>query len=141
VTAEVFVDTSALYAALDRNDRHHGEAAPAWQGLIDQMRDEEVAAVTHSGVVTEAVALVQSRLGLDAARALLDELLPEHDVMWIDASLHAQATAALLAAGRREVSLVDWTSFEVMRTRAIDVAFAFDGHFWEQGFRSYTAGS
>jgi len=36
---------------------------------------------------------------------------------------------------RRETSLGDWTSFEVMRRENIEVAFAFDPGFTRQGFR------
>ena len=42
--------------------------------------------------------------------------------------------ALLLAADKRNVSLTDWTSFEVMRDRGIDLAFAFDPGFAAQGF-------
>lgn len=40
----------------------------------------------------------------------------------------------MLAAGRR-VSLVDWTSFLVMRRRGITTAFAFDADFAAEGFQ------
>lgn len=42
--------------------------------------------------------------------------------------------SALLGAGRGDVSLVDWTSFELMRERGTDAAFAFDDDFPAQGF-------
>jgi predicted nucleic acid-binding protein len=90
--------------------------------------------VTHSSVVVESVALVQRRLGMAAKRVLLDEFVRSMTVVWVDVELHARATTALLAANRRDVSLVDWTSFEVMRERTIDVAFAFDDAFAKQGF-------
>ena len=40
----------------------------------------------------------------------------------------------MLAAGRRNVSLVDWTSFELMRAKGITNALAFDDDFDERGF-------
>ena len=43
--------------------------------------------------------------------------------------------AAVLSAGRRRLSLVDCVSFDVMTRLGIDVCFAFDAHFREQGFR------
>jgi predicted nucleic acid-binding protein len=43
--------------------------------------------------------------------------------------------AAWLEANRRGLSFVDCTSFEVMRQRGVQQAFAFDGHFEEQGFK------
>jgi uncharacterized protein len=132
-----FVDTSALYAALDADDRRHGEAATGWERLLDGMVSGTTEAITHSGVVVESAALVQHRLGMRAAAALHRHVLPLVRVVWVDEALHGRAVAALLAADRREVSLVDWTSFELLRTHALDTAFAFDSHFWEQGFTSW----
>ncbi|MDP2857839.1 MAG: VapC toxin family PIN domain ribonuclease, partial [Bacillota bacterium] len=43
--------------------------------------------------------------------------------------------AALLTAGRRNLSLVDCVSFDVMRRLGMEKAFAFDAHFAEQGFQ------
>lgn len=131
---EVFVDTSALYAVLDADDARHGEAAATWSALLDHLADGATRCVTHSGVIVESSALVQRRLGMRALRALHDRLLRIVDVTWVDADLHGRALSALLAAGSREVSLVDWTSFELMRERAIDAAFAFDDDFDAQGF-------
>jgi len=134
VSAVVFVDTSALYAVLDLDDPRHGEAAQIWQWLLEERRTGAVRCCTHSAVVTEASALVQRRLGFDALRDLHRATLPLVDVVWIDEELHGRAVAALLAAGRRDVSLVDWTSFELMRAAAVSSAFAFDAAFADQGF-------
>ena len=48
--------------------------------------------------------------------------------------LHRSGVGALLSASRRDLSLVDCVSFEVMRTSGINTVFAFDKHFNEQGF-------
>jgi predicted nucleic acid-binding protein len=37
-------------------------------------------------------------------------------------------------AGQRDLSLVDFVSFELMRREGIRTAFTFDRHFAEQGF-------
>ncbi len=42
---------------------------------------------------------------------------------------------ALIAAGNRSLSLVDWTSFELMRDEGLNQAFAFDDVFNRQGFK------
>ena len=47
---------------------------------------------------------------------------------------HVQGMAALLAADRRNLSLVDCISFDAMRRRSLRHVFAFDKHFEEQGF-------
>jgi predicted nucleic acid-binding protein len=74
---------------------------------------------------------------MGAAFDLLVDAIPLFDVAWVDDRLHQLAVTALLAADRRQVSLVDWTSFLVMRERGIDVAFAYDADFERQGFRSF----
>lgn len=125
----VFVDTSALYAVLDRDDDNHRAAAKTFPDLLDRE-----SLLTHSYALVETVALVQRRLGVEAVRALEDDILPALDVWWVDESLHRAATAALLASGARDVSLVDWASFELMRRLGVREAFAFDDDFQEQGF-------
>lgn len=137
MSVPVFVDTSAYYAVLDHTDPSHPAAAAAWGRLLDEMAAEHLEALTHGGVVVETAALVQHRLGMTAVRTFLDEYVPASTVVWVDAELHDQAAAALLAAGRRQVSLVDWTSFVVMRRRGIEQALAFDDHFLQQGFELF----
>ncbi len=130
MTRPVFVDTSALYAVLDGHDRQNLTAGEIWVRLITS----GTTMVTHSAVIHECSALVQRRLGMAVLRDLHGRLLPLLDVEWVDPSITDRAVSALLAADRRDISLVDWTSFEVMRRRAIDTAFAFDDDFAAQGF-------
>lgn len=59
---------------------------------------------------------------------------PEMEMVWVDEQRHRRGLAALLA-DPRGVSLADWISFDLMRERQIDTAFAFDGDFEGQGFR------
>jgi uncharacterized protein len=132
--APVFVDTSALYAVLDADDLNHTAASSTFGSLLDVLADDPTAAFTHNGVITESAALVQRRLGMRAVRVLLDDVLPLLEVVWTDAELHQLATTALLAADQRQVSLVDWTSFVLMRRRGTSEAFAFDDDFTRQGF-------
>ncbi len=126
----VFVDTSALYAVLDAADAQHGPADQVWRDLLG----DDVPLLTHSSVVVEASALVQARLGMDAVRVLHGDVLPLLSVRFVDAFLHRQAVTALLASGRRSLSLVDWTSFELMRNESLTEVFAFDDDFTRQGF-------
>jgi uncharacterized protein len=90
--------------------------------------------LSHNYVLLETTALAQRRLGLEAVRALRDELVPVLAIEWVEPSRHAEALAALVAAARREVSLVDHVSFELMRRRNVRRALAVDRHFAEQGF-------
>lgn len=70
MTDAILVDTSALYAVLDRDDDHHAVAATAWARLLDDVAARRRGCMTHSAVVVETSALVQRRLGLEALRAL-----------------------------------------------------------------------
>jgi predicted nucleic acid-binding protein len=127
-----FVDTSALLALLAHDDEHHQSAVSGWAMLAS----EETTLVTSNYVVLETIAVAQHRLGLDAVRALVRDVLPPIDVVFIDEPVQRAALSALLAASRRRLSLVDCASFEVMRDRQIRRAFAFDPHFAENGFES-----
>jgi len=126
----IFVDTSALLAVIDADDRFHPAAFRFWE----QQLSGPAVFLTSNYVVLEATALIQNRLGIDAVSLLYGEILPVIRQEWIDPGLHQRAVAALLAARRRDVSLVDYTSFELMRQLGIRTAFTFDRHFAEQGF-------
>lgn len=124
----LFVDTSALYALLDEDDRFHESAAQLFRsagGLELQ---------THAYVLVETLALVGHRLGFDAVAQLTDALLPVIDVAMVDDALHAESLAAFRAARTTAVSFVDRVSFAFMRRRSVDVAFAFDADFAAEGF-------
>lgn len=126
----IFVDTSALYALLDRDDQMHRRAAETWERLL---RDGSVV-ITTNYVVVETSALVQRRLGGDAVQALHTALLPLLSIEWIGEAVHSAAVQVLLGSARRKLSLVDCTSFPVMRAAGAGSAFCFDAHFRQQGF-------
>lgn len=128
----IFIDTSAFFSLLDADDAGHRKVADAWTDMIGS----EAFLVTSNYVLVETFALVQNRLGIDAVRLFQEDLIPLLDVRWIGAPVHSAATSALLAAGRKQLSLVDCSSFEVMRQAGIKRAFTLDGHFREHGFES-----
>ena len=132
---KVFVDTSAVLAILDEDDRHHREAAETFRALLASSGSE---LVTHNYVEVEALALVRRRLGQAAVLELTDNILPALAMIWVDDALHRTAFAAYRAAGS-SVSLVDRVSFEVMRREGIVTAFAFDTDFETHGFRRAVA--
>ncbi len=132
----VFVDTSALLAMINPDDRFHAPAADAWATLIAQ----DTVLVTSNYIVVETVAVAQNRHGIEAVRVLSDRVLPMLTLEWVTPEDHAQAMAVVLAAGRRQLSLVDAVSFTMMRRLGMEIAFTFDPHFDEQGFGRYVAG-
>jgi predicted nucleic acid-binding protein len=126
----VFVDTSALFATLDYDSQDHALAVQVWRDLAEQRAD----VVSTNYVILETVALSQNRLGMGAIRLLEDDVTPLVHIHWLGAMEHQAAMRVLLTANRRQLSLVDCTSFDAMRRLGIRTAFAFDEHFAEQGF-------
>lgn len=126
----VYVDTSAIYAVMDADDAQHEVAKSTWVNLLESGDG----LVCNSYVLLETYALVQHRLGIEAVRVLHDEILPVITVDWVDETIHKEAVAALLIAGRKDLSLVDCSSFVTMRRLGLRRAFALDHRFREQGF-------
>ena len=129
---KIFIDTSAFYALLDRDDDNHEAAKNAWAKILTA----ENTLVTSNYVLVETFALMQNRLGVAAVRAFQGDLLPILNVEFVNLETHRSGTSALLAASKRSLSLVDCISFELMRTLGIKSAFAFDAHFKEAGFQA-----
>ena len=126
----VFVDTSAFLAIVGPSDTNHAAASAAWETLT--LRGEELIVTNY--ILLETFALVQRRFGISILRALQQTVVPYLHTYWVDASIHALGVAVLLAANRRQLSLVDCTSFQVMRQLGLDTVFTFDEHFAEQQF-------
>ena len=127
----VFVDTSAFLAGLDASDDQHQRAVDTWKRLLET----DTPLLTTNYVLLETIAVLQHRGGLSPIRRFLDDLLPALQVYWVSEADHGAALTALLTADRRQLSLVDCTSFLVMRRLVLQDAFAFDPHFVEQRFR------
>lgn len=126
----VFIDTSALMAVLDADDGYHKKAKDIWVRLIS----EEETIISSNYVLVETFALVQNRLGLKAVRMLQEDILPMITVDWVDEASHKDGVTGVLTALRKKLSLVDCTSFAIMRKLGIKKVFAYDSHFKEQGF-------
>jgi uncharacterized protein len=125
-----FIDTPAFYALLDADDDNHARAAGAWQEIVGS--DENL--VTTNYVLVETFALIQNRLDLEAVRQFQEDIVPILPVESVAPEIHRVGIAALLAASRRNLSLVDCVSFEVMRDFGIKSVFTFDDHFRQYGF-------
>jgi uncharacterized protein len=125
-----FVDTSAFLAVLGRDDTNHKRAKLAWNHLLER----RTPLVTSSYVLAETIAVIQHCMGVNAVRVFHHDIYPILTIEWISGALYEKGMGGILAAGRRNLSLVDCLSFEVMRQHGIRTAFAFDKHFKEQGY-------
>ena len=129
---KVFVDTSALFAALVRNDRRHSAAEQTFRKLVAL----DVKLHSTSYVLLETVALLQARVGLESARQVEHIVRPCLEVTWIDDDLHTRAFERLELRSSRHLSLVDCASFVVMEDQGISLAFTLDRHFETEGFQT-----
>lgn len=128
---KIFVDTSGLYAALVVNDCNHHQAGETLHHLVSQGAQLH----TCSYVLLETFALLQARIGLAAARQMELAVRPALKVRWVDEALHRRAFQRLELRGSRGLSLVDCAGFVVMEDEEIRLAFTFDRHFEQEGFR------
>jgi predicted nucleic acid-binding protein len=126
----VFVDTSAFYALMDGSDNNHKEAARLWEYLLEKNSNIK----TSNYAVIETLALLQSRLGFEAANLCYRDVLGITEILWVDEKIHNLAFELWLGFGRRRLSLADCSSFAMMRHFKLEKVFGFDNHFREQGF-------
>jgi len=127
----IFIDTAAFLAVLNANDQFHPAARQVW----DEILASDAVLFSSNYVVLETIALLQHRFGIEAVRLFESDILPIVEIGWVDETIHKQGMSALLAANRRSLSLVDCTSFEIMRQAVLDTVFTFDPHFRELGFK------
>ena len=129
----VFIDTSAFYALMDRSDRYHPSASELWKRFLDRGYELK----TNNYVTIETMALLQNRLGFEAADLWARDVLGIVETLWIDEVLHNLAFEIWLSLGRRNLSLVDCASFVVMRHGKVEKVFGFDKHFTDRGFEVF----
>jgi uncharacterized protein len=131
-----FVDTSALMAVMSAGDAAHAMAKPVWGRLLTSGES----LMTTNYVALELHALVQRRFGMAGVNVLESVFMPALAVHWVNRETHETASTAVALSNRRDLSLVDCTSFTVMRECGVLRAFTLDSHFAEQGFEVLPGG-
>jgi predicted nucleic acid-binding protein len=127
--ARVFVDTSAIFALLDRTDVCHDAA----REVMSDLRRRRKGVLLTNFVVAESHALLLTRLGADIARRwVIENVWPVERVTESDES---RARAILAKYTDKTFSYTDATSFAVMERLDLRIAFAFDPHFRQYGFQ------
>ena len=126
----IFIDTSALIAFMDADDDFHEEAFNIFSGLLKN----NTAILVTNYIMLETIIILKNRLGLEAVTSFNKDILPALKIYWIDEEIHNIGVSNLIMANRKKVSLVDYTSFEMMKKLDIDKVFSFDNHFKNFGF-------
>ena len=130
--AQTLVDTSAVYALLDRSDANHRKAVT----LLRLLTRRGLTPVLSNFIVAESHALLLSRMGPKIA---LDWLTKQ---IWpiepITVSDEKKAREIIERYEDKTFSYTDATSFALMERLEIKDAFAFDAHFRQYGLRLLT---
>ena len=129
----VFVDTGAWIALAIVRDPMHERAREIWTTLL------EVGArpVVSAPVLLETFTFLQRKVSQDVAEHWWESLGDVRFLERVECST-AELGLAMRFFQRRDLhklSLVDATSFVLMRKHKLRVAFSFDTHFATAGFR------
>ncbi len=131
----IFVDSSYFIARFLPRDGRHAEAVASDRATSTSRL------LTSNLVVGETWTFLRRRAGYGPSMRWLDSVLGRValTVEPIDPDLEADAWAWLRVHDERPYSLVDATSFALMRRKRIADALAFDGHFAAAGFSELRA--
>jgi predicted nucleic acid-binding protein len=127
------VDTSAIYALLDRSDNLHKQSVT----LFKKLSVKQAAVVITNFIVAECHALLANRLSPELARAWLKGLCwPVERITGDDEN---KAKEIIFTYLDKSFSYTDATTFAVMERLGITSVLAFDQHFTQFGFALYGA--
>ena len=124
----IFVDTSAWYAFIDKNDRDHIAAVKKIQVLDRPL-------LTSNYVLDEILTLLKTRLGPSIAISFGQKLWDQgvSALVRITEKDEARAWRIFRQYKDKGFSFTDCTSFALMERLDIDTVFAFDDHFFQYG--------
>ena len=127
--AQLLVDTSAVYALIDRDDTYHRKAVT----LLRSVPRRGLTPLLTNFIMAESHALLLSRLGAEIARDwLLRQIWPVERITPED---EEKAREIIRRYSDKSFSYTDATSFAVMERLGIKEAFAFDPHFRQYGLK------
>jgi hypothetical protein len=132
--SEVFADTSALYAFVDKNDAQHAVARTAAAKLAHEGRR----IVTTDYVIAETVNLANARGGSFVAVRVMDliEQSAGIRVEWVGVERFDRAKGFFRKHSDHGYSFTDCTSFVVMHEARLGEVLTTDRHFIEAGFEA-----
>jgi len=140
-TNDLFVDTSGWACYLYDGDPLHLEATASVQNVLKRQHR----LVTTNYVITELVALLASRYHLSRHQVIAwingIEVNTRIEIVYIDQTLHREAWQLLEARLDKEWSLVDASSFVIMRRFGMIDALTTDHHFAQAGFKQFPEAS
>jgi len=125
---KIFVDTSAWYAIIDKNDRDHALAATKIQVLDRPL-------VTSNYIFDEILTLLKAKLGFAVAVNFGQKLWNQEisALVRITEDDEERAWRIFRQYDDKGFSFTDCTSFALMERLDINTVLAFDDHFIQYG--------
>ena len=131
---EIFVDTSGWGNLVDKSQPYH----QLTMQLYRQAKQQEKRLITTNYIITEVVALLTSPLRIPRPKIIgfVNSLKQSRYVEIIHIDPHKDHDSWLLLSNRedKQWSLVDSSSFIIMKERGILEALTNDVHFEQAGF-------
>lgn len=128
----IIIDTSAMYALLDKSDSFHEQAKELFSKLSKDNLDISIT----NFIVAECHAIICTRFGHELARKWLQNLYwPVERVSEED---EKKAKEIIISYTDKSFSYTDATTFAVMERLGITKVLTFDQHFNQYGLTVYT---
>ena len=132
--SDLFADTAGWGHLVDPTQAYHSLAATLYRSARQQGRK----LITTNYIITELVALLTSplRVPRPSIIAFIESLQasPHVKIVHVDPALDEQAWQLLVQRQDKDWSLVDCSSFVIMRQCGIMEALTTDHHFEQAGF-------
>ncbi|WP_141265589.1 MULTISPECIES: type II toxin-antitoxin system VapC family toxin [unclassified Neomoorella] len=126
---KIMVDTSAVYALIDRSDDLHEKA----KNLFKKLSEKDVDLILTNFILAETHALILSRIGHELAREWVKNLVWK--IERVKEEDEKRAREIIIAYKDKSFSYTDATTFAVMERLKLNVALAFDNHFTQFGWQ------
>jgi len=135
---KLFVDTSAWFALIDKNDQNHKPA----RDFLDQLDKAPVLFHVTDYIVDETATLLRLKVSHRQAVAFLDYLANSPHVVraYATPDLLAQAEDLFRRYKDKRWSYTDCVSFVFMDGEGLNDAFSFDANFREYGKQVHPLG-
>ena len=117
VLEDIFVDTSAWIALVDKDDSHHKEAASSYPSLLKNHRN----LITSNFVIAETYIIILNELGHKLAIDFLEKLKASPRILKIysNEDIEAEAEPILVKYSDQDFSYTDAVSFVIMKRQKI----------------------
>lgn len=128
----VFIDSAAWIALLHSADSLHKQTVVTYDKLVADSRDFVTTSLVLVEVASALSAQSRRHLAIELERRLRSSTICE--VFWIDREPYEHSWSLYRERLDKNWSLVDCSSFVVMRNKHIDEALTADHHFEQAGF-------